>query len=79
MPKTIYSEKYKRVLELLRQARKEAGLTQVDVATALGKTQSYVAKCESGERRIDVVELSEFADLYKKSIVFFLDELNGEE
>lgn len=79
MSKTIYSEKYKRVLELLRKARKEAGLTQVDVAVALGKTQSYVAKCESGERRIDVVELSEFAKLYRKSIDFFLGEQDGEQ
>lgn len=74
MPKTIYSDKYKRVLVLLRQARKNSGLTQVDVASALGKSQSYVAKCESGERRIDIVELSEFANLYRKSIGFFLDE-----
>ena len=74
MPKTIYSEKYKRMLELLKQARKDSSLTQVDVADALGKTQSYVAKCESGERRIDIVELSEFANLYQKSISFFLDE-----
>jgi transcriptional regulator with XRE-family HTH domain len=74
MPKTIYSEKYKRVLELLRQARKEAGLTQIEVADGLGKPQSFVAKCESGERRIDIVELSEFAHLYQKSIEYFLEE-----
>lgn len=75
MPKTIYSEKYKRVLELLRQARKEAGLTQVEVAEALGKPQSFVAKCESGERRIDIVELSEFARLYRKSIDYFMEQM----
>ncbi len=74
MSKTIYSDKYKRVLQLLRQARKDAGLTQIEVADALRKSQSYVAKCESGERRIDVVELYEFANLYRKSIGFFLDE-----
>ena len=74
MPKTIYSEKYKRVLELLRQARKEAGLTQSEVAGALGKPQSYIAKCESGERRIDVIELSEFAHVYQKTIKYFLGE-----
>lgn len=74
MTKTIYSEKYKVVLERLRQARKEKELTQVEVAAALGKHQSYVAKCESGERRIDVVELSEFALLYGKTMDFFLGE-----
>lgn len=72
MPKTIYSDKYKKILNLLRQARKEAGLTQVEVAKKLGKPQSFVAKCESGERRIDIVELSEFANLYRKSLDYFL-------
>ncbi|MEW6030341.1 MAG: helix-turn-helix domain-containing protein [Chloroflexota bacterium] len=74
MTKTIYSEKYKAVLERLRQARKEKGLTQIEVADALGKHQSFVAKCESGERRIDIVELSEFASLYGKTMDFFLGE-----
>lgn len=74
MTKTIYTEKYKRVLERLLQARKEKGLTQSDVAKALGKHQSYVAKCESGERRIDIVELSDFAHLYRKTIEYFLGE-----
>jgi transcriptional regulator with XRE-family HTH domain len=63
MSKTIYSEKYKKVLERLLQARKERGLTQSDVAKSLGKHQSYVTKCENGERRIDIVELSDFAHL----------------
>ena len=74
MSKTIYSEKYKKVLERLHQARKERGLTQSDVAKALGKHQSYVTKCENGERRIDIVELSDFAHLYRKSIEYFLEE-----
>lgn len=75
MSKTIYSERYKRVLELLRQARKELGLTQVEVAEALGKPQSFVAKCESGERRIDIVELSEFARLYRKPLDYFVEHM----
>ena len=40
----------------LREARLRAELRQVDVATRLGKPQSYVAKVESGERRIDFIE-----------------------
>jgi transcriptional regulator with XRE-family HTH domain len=43
-------------------ARKKAGLTQLEVAERLGKPQSYVSKVESGERRIDVVELIEIAE-----------------
>jgi DNA-binding XRE family transcriptional regulator len=56
----------------LRQARIEAGLTQVEVAKELRRPQSYVSKCESGERRVDVVELAEFAQLYKKELSFFI-------
>ena len=63
-----YSKRYKRFLKKLRQARLDAGMTQVEVAEALGKPQSYVSKCESGERRVDVIELSEFVDLYSADL-----------
>lgn len=72
MAKIVYTEQYKFFLERLRQARKDKGLTQVDVAKLLGKHQSYVAKCESGERRVDIIELVEFARLYKKSLDYFV-------
>ena len=73
MSKIVYTEKYKVFLERLRQARKDKGLTQIDVAKSLGKHQSYVAKCESGERRVDIVELAEFASLYNKSLDYFVE------
>ena len=74
MTTKIYSEKYQHFLRLLLIARKEAGLTQTDVADLLGKQQSFVSKCESGERRVDVVELNEFARIYNKPIGFFYDD-----
>lgn len=46
-----------RLLALLKRARKEAGLRQVDVAERLDVPQSYVSKYESGERRLDLLEL----------------------
>jgi transcriptional regulator with XRE-family HTH domain len=49
-----------------------AGRTQAEVAKTLGRPQSFVAKCESGERRVDVIELEEFARLYGRSVLFFL-------
>lgn len=52
----------------------EAELTQEQVAAQLGKSQSFVSKCESGERRVDVVELSEFAVLYGKDLSYFVEE-----
>jgi transcriptional regulator with XRE-family HTH domain len=72
MDKSIHSKEYKIVLERMRKARLEAGLTQVQVAKKLGHHQSYVSKIESGERRIDVVELNKFAKLYGKSVNYFL-------
>jgi len=56
----------------LRQARLDAGLTPIDVAQLLGKHQSYVSKCETGERRVDFVELLDFSAIYKKPTEYFL-------
>ncbi|MEK7613669.1 MAG: helix-turn-helix transcriptional regulator [Patescibacteria group bacterium] len=72
MDKSIHSKEYKIVLERMRKARLEAGLTQVQVAKKLGHHQSYVSKIESGERRVDVIELNKFAKLYGKSVNYFL-------
>jgi len=49
-----------------------AGMSQRQAADRLGRSQSFVAKSESGERRVDVVELRQFAAAYKKPIRFFL-------
>lgn len=56
MNKSIYTSRYEKLLGLLREERRAAGLTQQDVADRLDKPQSYVSKYESGERRLDVIE-----------------------
>lgn len=61
-------------LRRLRQARKDAGLTQVEVARRLGRSQSFVTKAETGERRLDVTELRAFARLYGKRVSYFFGE-----
>jgi len=48
------------MLAQLRAARENAGLTQYDLAQRLGRSQSYVGKCELGERRLDLVQLRDF-------------------
>ena len=67
-----HTREYQYLLKRLRDARKKAGLTQVQVAKALGRRQSYVTKCELGERRIDPIDLQRFARLYKKPLSYFL-------
>ena len=61
MAKSIYSKRYRQFLDLLIQARKEADLTQVEVASRLNRPQSFVSKYENGERRLDVVEFLDVA------------------
>lgn len=72
MDKSIYSKDHKYIVDQLKKARQEAGLDQEKVAGLLGKTQSYISKIEAGQRRIDVVQLKEFARIYKKSLDYFL-------
>jgi len=74
MSKSIYSSKYKIVLQNLYKTRQESGLTQIDVAKKLNKPQSFISKVERGERRLDIVELEMFAKLYKKKLDWFLNK-----
>jgi transcriptional regulator with XRE-family HTH domain len=72
MTNSIYLKEYKKVIERLKKARQESGLKQIEVAEKLGKPQSYISKIEQGERRIDIVELKKIADVYKKTIEYFI-------
>ena len=68
---SIWNKEYKAFLEKLRQARQDSGLSQIKAAKKLKKKQSYVSKCESGERRVDIAELKEFARVYGKPASYF--------
>jgi transcriptional regulator with XRE-family HTH domain len=59
MPKTITSPTQKKLAAMLVELRKAAGLRQIDLASKLGVYQSWVTHLESGQRRVDVVELIE--------------------
>jgi len=72
MYKTIYSKSHRYLVKQLINARKQAGLKQTEVASKLGRTQSYISKIEVGQRRIDIVQLKEFAEIYKKKLDFFI-------
>ena len=57
MEKSIYSQEYTLFLRMLRTTRDQSGVTQQEIAARLDVTQSFISKCERGERRMDIVEL----------------------
>ena len=71
--KTFHSEAYRRFTRKLQGARFDAKLTQRQAAERLGRPPSYVAKIETGERRVDFIELQKLAKLYKKPLSYFED------
>lgn len=58
--RAAYDPRYLEFAARLRQARRRKGLTQAQLAVLLGKSQSYVSKIETCERRIDLVETAEW-------------------
>jgi transcriptional regulator with XRE-family HTH domain len=71
VPKSIYSAGQQKLQILLKSARREAGLSQVELAKKLGRPQSFVSKYESGERRLDLVELREICQALKIPLPLF--------
>lgn len=72
---SIYNSDYQEVIGLLKKARQDKGMTQVQLAELLGKPQSFVAKFESGERRLDVVEFARIAKLLDVSALETLNKI----
>ena len=72
MVKSVHTKEYAYFVERLRKARQEAGLTQVEVAKKLRRPQSHISNVESGQQRVDVIELQRFAKMYGKNIDYFL-------
>jgi len=69
--KALQTKRYRAFLSRLREAREAAGLTQEQVASKLGRPQTWVSKCELGERRVDFVELEDWAAACGKSLDWF--------
>lgn len=72
MKKSIHTKEYAVFVERLKAARLEAGLTQTQVAKKIGRPQSHISNVESGQQRVDVVELKRFAKIYNKDINYFV-------
>ena len=63
MDKTLVTERHQRLIALIIEAREKSGMTQTELADALGEYQSFVARLESGQRRLDVIEFIKLAEI----------------
>ncbi len=75
MQKSISTKEYRIFLAHLREAREVAGMSQVELASRLKDTQTFVSKCERGERRIDLIEFLQWCAALGISASAFLHEL----
>ena len=72
MRKSIYTEQHRELIVLLREIRLEAGLRQVELAHRLDQPQSFVSKYESGERRLDLLQLRQICEAVGISLQEFV-------
>jgi transcriptional regulator with XRE-family HTH domain len=63
LPKTLGSKRHKALIDFLVARRDALGMSQSDLATRLGEYQSFVARLESGQRRVDVVEFLKLSEI----------------
>lgn len=75
MPKTLRTPRQVRLIDLLVEQRKRAGLSQAQLADRLGRYQSVVSSMESGGRRVDVVELLDIAEVIGLDVHALIDDL----
>ena len=76
MSKPLHAEGYARFLRELRRVREERGISQSDLAQAMGEHQTYVSKVETGLRRLDVVELTRWLSALQLSLTEFAPVLD---
>lgn len=69
-----FQKTYDALLQRLIEAREEAGLSQREVSEQMGMAHSFLSKCETGDRRIDLMEFLQLAKLYGKAPQFFLGD-----
>lgn len=79
MARGSHDTRYRRLIDNLKAARKKAGITQIELAERLGTRQQFVSKVESGERRLDVVELMDVAHALGLDVAALLAEIPARE
>jgi transcriptional regulator with XRE-family HTH domain len=75
MRKSLYSPEQDALRSLLRQLRLVAGLRQRELSRRLGKPQSFVSRYESGQRRLDLLELRQICQALGISLTTFVQRL----
>jgi transcriptional regulator with XRE-family HTH domain len=75
MRKSIHTDDYAALIELLRESREAAGVTQTDLSRHLGRSQSFVSDVERGQRRLDVIQLRDMCNYIGIEFPAFATEL----
>lgn len=75
MTRSVYSKRYQSLRQILKRIRKEAKLPQKKLSAMLDMPHSFVCKYEQGERRLDIVELMDIADILEIDIHEIISEL----
>ncbi len=75
MTRSLRTPGHQALMQVLIATRKSKGITQQELANRLDRPQSYIAKVETGERRLDVVELIEICDALKKDAAEFVSDV----
>lgn len=79
MAKSVHTDRYSKFRELLIEYRKNLQLAQTQLAEKLNKPQSFVSKYESGERRLDFIEVLEISECLNFDACHLINEIEGEE
>ncbi len=77
MQKSLHSQPNEVFLSLLRDRRRQIGLPQAELAQKLGQTQAVVSRVETGERRLDVIELRAWLRALEVDFIVFMKTLDA--
>ncbi|MDG4887299.1 helix-turn-helix transcriptional regulator [Mesorhizobium sp. WSM4887] len=75
MPKSLHSKRHLMIAAALAEQRRSKGLSQAQVAKAFGRHQPFIANIESGQRRVDLVELLELAEIIDLDVLALVKQV----